>query len=54
MVIFTRSRASMARLVKTTDTGTLPSEKSGLGSFCSYLGAVRKDEHKLMYMKLEY
>lgn len=54
MVTFTRSRASMARLVKTTDTGTLPSEKSGPGSFCSYLGAVHKDEHKLTYVKLDY
>lgn len=34
----------MARLAKATETGPLPLEKVGPGSFCGYLGAVHRDE----------
>lgn len=44
----------MARLAKATETGPLPLEKVGPGSFCSYLEAVHRDEHKLAEMKLDH
>lgn len=44
----------MAGLAKATETGSLPSENMGPGSFFSFLGEIHRDEQELTKMKLDY